>query len=129
MSEPRIYIAGPMTGIKWFNFPAFDAARDTFELHGWEPVSPADLDRANGFDAMALPVDTDWKNPEVLGIDIDKVIIRCVVALLTCEAIALLKGWQQSPGATAELALARWRKMRVIFWEPAEPMNTIRKKP
>ncbi|MHB1850453.1 MAG: DUF4406 domain-containing protein, partial [Acidimicrobiales bacterium] len=49
MTLGRIYIAGPMRGVKDWNFPAFDAARDLLVAAGWEVVSPADLDRAGGF--------------------------------------------------------------------------------
>ena len=46
----RIYIAGPMTGIDKYNFPAFDAAAQDLRDMGFHPVSPADIDRAHGFD-------------------------------------------------------------------------------
>ena len=50
----RLYIAGPMRGIPQYNFPVFDAARDKAIALGWDAVSPADLDRANGFDVKYL---------------------------------------------------------------------------
>ena len=44
MSEYKYYIAGPMTGIPYFNFPAFDKAKkfieDNFAQN--EIFSPAD---------------------------------------------------------------------------------------
>jgi hypothetical protein len=38
-----IYLAGPMRGRKFFNFPAFDAARDILLSQGYEVISPADM--------------------------------------------------------------------------------------
>lgn len=36
-----IYISGPMTGIKDFNYPAFLAAQARFEAEGHEVINPA----------------------------------------------------------------------------------------
>lgn len=41
----RIYISGPMRGRQFYNFPAFDAAKQALERIGYEVVSPADMDR------------------------------------------------------------------------------------
>jgi hypothetical protein len=35
MSKRSIYVAGPMTGIKEFNFPAFFASQKMLESQGW----------------------------------------------------------------------------------------------
>ena len=40
--KKTIYIAGPMSGIPYFNFPAFDTAKAFLILQGWDVVSPAD---------------------------------------------------------------------------------------
>ena len=50
----KIYIAGPMTGIKDFNFPAFDRAEIQLALDGWTPINPANIDRAHGLDCCLL---------------------------------------------------------------------------
>lgn len=63
----RCYIAGRMRGIKWYNFPAFDKARENLIKMGFEVISPADLDRKNGFDALNLPEDYDWNSIPDLG--------------------------------------------------------------
>jgi hypothetical protein len=91
----RIYIAGPMRGKPLFNFPAFDKARDELIEQGHEPVSPADIDREHGFDEHA-PVE----------VDVRECLKRDCVALLDCEAVALLPGWEDSMGARAEAMLA-----------------------
>jgi hypothetical protein len=106
----KIYIAGPMRGHKHYNFPAFDAAAERLRRLGFEPVNPADADRALGFDPMTLPEDHDWNRlPE--GWDINEVAKRCFDAVLGCSGMLLLNGWQHSNGAMSEAALADWIKI------------------
>ena len=95
----KVYVAGPMTGIEAFNFPAFDFARDGLRFAGYEVVSPADLDRAIGFDPTKNTLD---------GFDKLAAIRRDIEAIIECDAIYMLQGWENSVGATAEFHLARW---------------------
>jgi len=109
----RVYIFGPMRGIRFYNFPAFDAAVVELRRLGHEPVSPADLDRATGFDPFTLPGDWDWwKLPE--GFSLDDAIKRDTAAIMTCDAAWQLDGWEKSTGATAERGLIRWRGLPVL---------------
>lgn len=112
----RVYIAGPMRGIYLFNFPAFDAAKHRLVMQGYSVVSPADIDRANGFDPLKdLSDDWDWNIiPEYAGTRED-IIKRDIDELLTCNAIFLLPGWENSTGARAEMSLARWAGMQVML--------------
>lgn len=114
----RIYIAGKMTGVIEFNFPAFDAARDMLLARGWDVVSPADLDRAVGFDptlfADDLTVDKEF---------LDLAMRRDIRELLECDAIYMLCGWETSTGANAELALAKWMHIDVLYQESPEPIK------
>ena len=91
----KIYIAGPMRGKKWFNFPDFDWAKESLERAGWEVISPADLDREIGFDVASLPPDTDWSDVSKLGFDLKAAIQRDVAAILNCDAIFMLHGWTE----------------------------------
>lgn len=109
MPKKKIYIAGPMRGKPYFNFNAFDKAKDRLTRLGYEVYSPADADRAAGFDPFTMPSDYDWtKLPEGEGWDIKTIAKRCCDAVFECDGIYLLDGWQQSNGAQAELALAQW---------------------
>ncbi len=114
MSEKkRIYIAGPMRGYKHYNFPAFDAAAERLRRLGFEPVSPADMDRQLGFDPMALPDDHDW-NQLPQGWDIREVAKRCCDAVIGCDGIYMLRWWPDSDGACAEFRLAKWLRLRMV---------------
>jgi len=108
----RIYIAGPMRGYKHYNFPAFDAAAERLRRLGFEPVSPADADRQLGFDPMTLPDGHNWNTlPE--GWDIREVAKRCCDAVIGCDGMLMLSGWDNSRGAIAERQLAKWLRICV----------------
>lgn len=112
-----IYIAGPMRGIPWFNFPAFDKAATALTLKGYNVINPAQLDRKVGFNPNTLPVHTDW-NVIPPHFDLDAAIRRDVDAIMRSDELCLLPGWQNSKGANAEKQLAEWRGMKVWELEP-----------
>lgn len=114
MNNQRVYIAGKMRSVPYFNFPAFDHMAEWLKARGYEPVNPADLDRLVGFDAMQCPSDTDW-NVVPKTFDIDDCISRDIEAIKTCSAIMMLDGWEQSKGARAEKALAEWMGLSVMY--------------
>ncbi len=110
-----LYIAGPMRGIAWFNFPLFDRVAKELREAGNEVISPADEDRQHdGFDPYANP---SHANPDACTfpktMDFAKTVRRCLEAVLRCDEIVLLPGWENSNGAVAELTLAMWLGKRV----------------
>lgn len=115
----KIYVAGPMTGIPEFNFPAFNAASAKLRAEGHEVFNPAerDIERHGGVDISngnatgcqevaakthgfslrdALADDTWWICKEA-------------------DAIAMLPGWENSKGARAEWALSIALGHKVIY--------------
>lgn len=115
MVQRTIYIAGPMRGKKYFNFPAFDEARDLLQSEGYNVISPADMDREAGFDPLVLGEDYDWNDLTKCDFSLSDAIDRDLEALRRCDAIYLLQGWQRSRGATAEKALAEWIGLHVFY--------------
>lgn len=95
----RLYVAGPMTGIPEWNFPAFDAAAEALRAAGYDVVSPAAIDRALGFDPTA-PVD------DFTLADYTEALRRDVAFVFEVDGVATLPGWGRSRGARAEVALA-----------------------
>lgn len=93
----KIYLAGPMRGYDRLNFPAFDRARDYLGYLGHDPVSPADMDREIGVDEHTTELPTGF---------VHDALKRDFAAILTCDAIALLPGWEASSGARAERTVA-----------------------
>ena len=114
MKRKRIYIAGPMRGIPQYNFPAFDEAAEALYNVGWQPVNPADLDRDMGYEPDEFPADHDWTQvPE--GFPLKTIVATDIAELVGCDAIYMLRGWGSSRGAQAELAVAMWLGLEVIF--------------
>jgi hypothetical protein len=111
----RVYIAGPMRGIKFCNFPSFDDARDMLLKQGHAVRSPADMDRDNGFDAMALPVDYDWNKIPMTKSELEDCLRRDFEAVVWCDQIYMLDGWENSIGAKAELGFAQMMGKKVEY--------------
>jgi hypothetical protein len=110
-----LYIAGPMRGIAWFNYPLFDRVAKELRDAGNEVISPADEDRLHdGFDPFA---NSSHANPDACTfpktMDFAKTVRRCLESVLRCDEIVLLPGWENSQGALAELAIAAWMGKRV----------------
>lgn len=82
-----IYVAGPMTGLPDFNYPAFDAAAANLEALGHEVLNPTSAEKHNDTGA---PQAWDWY------------MRRALYLVIQADAIALLPGWENSRGATLE---------------------------
>lgn len=104
----RVYVLGKMRGIPCFNFPAFDAMAKRLRESGFEPISPADIDRREGLHPESLPLDFDWSQMPP-GLTLSTVIERDLKVLQTCEAYVALPGWQHSTGGRAEKAVLDWK--------------------
>ena len=98
MTPTTIYLAGPMTGIRAFNFPRFDEVAERLRAQDWQVSSPAEHDREMGFDPDVDTLD-DFDMGAAFRWDMEQV--------CRCDAIALLPGWEHSSGATIECRLAR----------------------
>lgn len=110
----KIYIAGPMRGYKFYNFPAFDAAESRLRRLGYDVVNPAALDRARGINPETFPDDWDWnKTPE--GFDLKAVALECLRQVSECDGVMMLKDWQYSCGAYTEYKFAEWMGLPTLI--------------
>jgi hypothetical protein len=89
----RVYISGPMTGYPELNYPQFVAAGDALADRGHEPVDPS-----------RHPKQASWS--DYLRLDL--------ADLLTCDAVAVLPGWECSRGAALEVHVAHALGMTVL---------------
>ena len=103
--EGRVYIAGPMRGIPLWNFPAFDEWRDFMYEAGWYVISPADMDRDLGIDEHDYP-DLPFTMEDAMSRDIEQI--------LSCTAILLLPGWENSTGVATELTVAKAIGLQIL---------------
>ena len=85
----RLYIAGPMTGLPEFNYPAFFAAANDLATLGIETINPA---RTQGREGCK-----SW-------LDFMRASLR---DLADCDGVAYLPGWGESRGAALEVHIAR----------------------
>lgn len=102
--ERSIYLAGPMSGIPQFNFPAFDEAARRLRAKGHRIVSPAELDDESVRSlAMASPDGRPTDDLPSWG----QMLARDVrIVADHCSGIALLPGWSKSRGAKLEAYVA-----------------------
>ena len=91
----RVYVAGPMTGLKDFNYPAFNAAADALRAQGYQVENPADHGIVPG---------AEWA--DYMAYDLTR--------LGLCGVIALLPGWERSEGAKLEVQIAHRLGMTVV---------------
>lgn len=102
----KIYVAGPMRGYPAFNFPAFHEASARLRGEGWFVFSPAEADlEQDGFDNST-------------GSNIKSMrhyLKRDTEMLLASDAIYMLKGWENSKGATLEKLMAEYVGLNVIY--------------
>ena len=113
----KSYLAGPMRGIPEFNFPAFSKATFLLRYLGHEVFSPAEQDnKKHGTDiskgnatgsVQQAAAQHGFNLREALGVDLAWI---CTHA----DGIALLPGWRNSKGATAEHAAAVALGLEVI---------------
>jgi hypothetical protein len=85
----RLYIAGPMTGVRDYNYPAFKATAQAWRECGWDVLDPAE--KFGG--RTDLPYEVYIK--------------ASVIDVLACEAIAVLPGWEASRGAALEVHIGQ----------------------
>ena len=103
MTRRKIYLSGKMTGLPNNGFEIFDKNRDFLLEKGWDVVSPADIDRALGFDPSKNSVFTEEQYNETIK--------RDYAALLECDSIAFMPNWVNSRGALLESNFANVLKL------------------
>lgn len=105
----RLYLAGPMTGIPQFNFPAFDGAALLLRAMGHDVVSPAELDDpVDRKAALASPDGSALSYGQGVKKTWGEFLARDVKLLADggIEAVVVLPGWENSRGARLETYVA-----------------------
>ncbi|WJN61306.1 DUF4406 domain-containing protein [Pseudomonas sp. SO81] len=89
----RIYIAGPMTGLPEYNYPAFHAEAARLRALGYIVENPAEN-----------PKQPSWF----------MYMRQALRQMLTCDAIALLPGWANSKGALLERYVGQMVGLQIL---------------
>ncbi len=99
----KLYIAGPMTGLPEYNFPAFFTAEDALRDVGYQVMNPA-------------------RYTTNLGPITDETVAKSkrwdIRALSSVDGVAFLDGWEMSEGACLEREVAIWLGL------PVYPLKT-----
>ncbi len=118
MQPLKIYVAGPMTGIPHFNFPLFNKVTGTLRELGHEVFNPAerDIERHGGVD-ISNPSGDQNQAAKEHGFSLREALADDMEYICkTATAIMMLPGWEGSPGARAEHALAHCLKHKILYW-------------
>jgi hypothetical protein len=101
----RVYLAGPMRGVRDFNFPAFKSGADRLRNLGHDVFSPAERDLAEVGDIFGSE-SGDLEEILARGFSLREALAADMVWIARHgEAVVLLPGWETSKGACAEAAL------------------------
>jgi hypothetical protein len=95
----RVYIAGPMTGLPDFNYPAFHAEATRLRAIGYRVSNPAENQ-----------AQVNWQN----------YMREAIRMMLLCDAVALLPNWKASRGALIEHGIA------ISLGMPARPCEEFK---
>lgn len=114
----RVYLAGPMSGIPFFNAPAFDTAAKRWREAGHDVHSPVENDREQ-FDLDF----TQYPTGDVAATDTPytEFMRSAITSILTCDQVAVLRGWQNSTGAQLEVTIARAMGLPILDAETMDP--------
>lgn len=91
----RIYIAGPMTGLPDFNYPAFNREAARLRAQGYQVENPAE---------NPDPPSKSW--PDYMRM--------AITQLVRCDTLVLLPFWHTSRGACLEHHIALQLGLRVV---------------
>jgi hypothetical protein len=104
--KKTIYLAGPMSGLPDFNYPAFNAAAAKLRALGHTVLNPAE---------NPVPACGTWAGYMRLAL----------AQLVQCECIVLLPGWAESKGALVERKLAQVLGMEVLHFVEAQMLEQV----
>lgn len=90
----RIYLSGPMSGLPGLNFQVFHAMTASLRTAGHVVTNPAEINPDGG----------TWND----------CMRRDIAALMDCDTVATLPGWESSKGATLEVLIAERLGMKVV---------------
>jgi nucleoside 2-deoxyribosyltransferase len=106
----KVYLAGPMSGIPYFNYPLFDEVAASLRKQSFEVSSPADNNRVLYPDIESSPGFDEGKGEEI---DTPEGAARRyaimhddIQSVLAGDAIVMLPGWEKSVGSTIERRVA-----------------------
>lgn len=100
-SIDSVYVAGPMTGVEYHNFPQFYFTTDVLKSrYNLRVENPADNDGGANWQEA-------YENATKVAYSWEYYLRRDLKRMLTTDALVVLPGWRQSRGAQLETYVAR----------------------
>jgi hypothetical protein len=118
------YIGGPISSRPDGNSPAFKLAADILRNEGVWAWSPREQSWSEEVRLEALELGAGYTS----GPKYQEGLRRCLVAMLSCEVVYMLRDWRLSRGARDEAYLATRCGLELRCWHP-EPDQRIRIRP
>ena len=109
----KVYITGPMTGYSNYNFDAFYEAEIDLTYLGYEVINPATISKN-------LAKYTGRKLSEISK---EEYLRHDKNAIDKCDALYLLKGWENSEGAREEVEYAKSRGKLIMYPKDQEKLE------
>lgn len=106
MSENKIYIAGPMSGIPEYNAPEFNQAAQMWKDQEFDIFNPIESPMSRLVQEGHMSGQEAYR--ACLHLDLEWI-------TTTATAIYMLKGWEKSLGAKAEHATAMALGLQIIY--------------
>lgn len=121
----RIYISGKMTGCPDLNRPAFDEAERRLTAQGHFVINPHDITPIFGTaEEIAGSFAAYYENDKAFGGSLAQCVMDAdLAAVRSCDAIYLLRGWENSRGAKKELTEAIAHGLQVMLEDEAIPVE------
>ncbi len=112
----NVYLAGPMRGRRNFNVDEFDSAAEFLRSCGYTVFNPCDHDREKHGPEVFQSETGDLADIAHLNFNLRETLAADLNYILgEAEGIAMLEGWLDSKGATAEYCTARAVNLPVLF--------------
>jgi len=102
-----VYIAGPIRNQVLNNVPAFEEAEEKLNALGYDCVNPHKI--FEGVDT------TNFKQADYMK--------RCISYMAMCDVVVTLPNWENSPGATEEVEIARRMGKEIIHYSKIAAAN------
>lgn len=102
-----------MTGIRDFNRPAFNKARDFLQERGFSVIIPGDDEEYTITERLNWKVKKEARHAYMF---------RDFLHILTVNAVAVLDGWANSPGSRVEVLVAQEIGLPVVWWLDRRPV-------
>lgn len=119
----KLYIAGPMRGIKDFNFPAFYEVERCLQMLGHEAFNPARRDEEKYGEYVTKSDTGSEAEAESKGFSLREALAAdCKWIAEQADGIVVLPGWEASKGAQAETALGRALGLPIFTWPTFEKL-------